>query len=289
MPTIMIAPGRRRPRLAEVGDEVAENAPAEDGDAAHGRRAFLVLVLGPAVLLAEDGLTPAHAAEEPDREAGPDQRDQHGQRAATKRGDEERDPRALASQLASSSSRATARSSKATTRSPTVCVVSWPLPAITHDVAGAAASKRQGDGRAAVGLDERARASTGGDTGDHGVDDGSRILAARVVRRDDDHVGEPAGRRRPSPAAWPRRGRRHSRRPRAPRPAGGLAGRRRGPRPGPRACGRSRRPRRSGWPASTGSNRPGTAGGGREPGGDRWRRRRRAPRPRSPPRARWPR
>ena len=62
-----------------------------------------------------------------------------------------------------------------------------------------------------------------------------------------------------------------------------------GPRPGRRACGRSRRSRRSGWPASTGSNRPGTGGAADSPAATTRRRRCRARSPRSRPPARWPR
>ena len=97
-------------------------------------RAGLVLVLGAAVLLAEDGLAAAHAPEDPDRDARPDQRDHHGQRA--------RDESAVTGPTASS--RIWPRAAglraaggprpgrrRARTRSPIVCVVSWPLPAIS--------------------------------------------------------------------------------------------------------------------------------------------------------------
>ena len=45
----------------------------------------------------------------------------------------------------------------ATTVSPMVWVVSWPLPAITTASPGAGRGQGQGDGRPAVGLDQRAR------------------------------------------------------------------------------------------------------------------------------------
>ena len=65
MPTIMnMAWSEKYSAAAEVGDEVADDGGAEDGEAAHRRRALLVLVLGPAVLLAEDRLALAPAAEE---------------------------------------------------------------------------------------------------------------------------------------------------------------------------------------------------------------------------------
>ena len=59
-----------------------------------------------------------------------------------------------------------------------------------HDVAIDGGLDGQADGGAAVGLDEQARGSTRRDTGEHGGDDGSRILAAGVVRRDHRHIGE---------------------------------------------------------------------------------------------------
>ncbi len=56
-------------------------------------------------------------------------------------------------------------------------------------------------------------------SGEHGVDDGDRVLGSRVVRCHDDVIGEPGRRRRPSAAASPCRGRRRSRTRRCTRPS----------------------------------------------------------------------
>ena len=97
------------------------------------------------------------------------------------------------------------------------------------------------------------------DAADDGVDDRQRVLVTRVVGRDDDTVGEPAPRRRPSAAACRGRGRRRSRTRRSPRPARRPRAPRRAPRPARRACGRSRRSTRERCSpgAVTSSNRPG--------------------------------
>jgi hypothetical protein len=68
----------REVHRADVGDEVADEGGGEDGDAAHGGRAFLVLVLGSELVAAEDRLSAADAAEVADREAGAEDRCRHG-------------------------------------------------------------------------------------------------------------------------------------------------------------------------------------------------------------------
>ena len=59
----------REVHRAHVGDDVADERRRQDGDAAHRGRAFLVLVLGPELVAAEDGLAPPDPAEVADREA----------------------------------------------------------------------------------------------------------------------------------------------------------------------------------------------------------------------------
>ena len=87
---------------------------------------------------------------------------------------------------ARSSSRATSRSSNGMHRRRAIsCPCSWPLPGDQHDVSFAAGLDRPCDRRAPVGLDlELGRA------GEDLVDDRERVLAARIVGRDDRDVGE---------------------------------------------------------------------------------------------------
>ena len=180
MPRITKRPGRRSTRPGGRGRRRSRRRrPTQDGDAAHRRRACLVLVLGAAVLSPEDGLAPARGCGRTDREAGPDQRDDHGDAGR----DEQCDHRP-----ASSSWRATSRSSKGRRSPATVCVVSWPLPAMSTTSPGRRGVQRQGDRRAPIGLGDQAPARRG-DAGQHVGDDGSGILAAGVVRGDDHHVG----------------------------------------------------------------------------------------------------
>ena len=73
---------------ADVGDEPADERGEHDGDAAHRRRALLGhVVLGAAVLLAEDRLAEAPGAERRDQEPGDDQRQDPGRDAGDHHGD----------------------------------------------------------------------------------------------------------------------------------------------------------------------------------------------------------
>jgi hypothetical protein len=67
-------------------------------------------------------------------------------------------------------------------------VVLVPLAGDEHHVAGAGETHRHADGRSPVGLDEDLGAGLA-HAGDDGVDDGARLLGARVVRGDHRHVG----------------------------------------------------------------------------------------------------
>ena len=90
-----------------------------------------------------------------------------------------------------SASRATRRSSNGIVRPASSWPCSWPLPAITT-TSPASAPRQRGGSRAPVGLDHpRGRSMPGQDLGDDRV----RILAARVVGRDDHAVGELLGHR----------------------------------------------------------------------------------------------
>ena len=95
-------------------------------------------------------------------------------------------------------------------RRPNVCVVSWPLPAIsTTSPAAASASARAMAARRSGSV--RARAVHGaGDAGDHGRDDGSGVLASGGCPRSRPPRRRAGRRPRPSPAAWPDRGRRRT-------------------------------------------------------------------------------
>ena len=94
---------------------------------------------------------------------------------------------------ASSSSRATSRSSKGIFRpSSNSWPCSWPLPAITTVSPGSASPERERDRRPAVGLDLDPRAARADPLADLG-DDRLRVLRARVVGGDHGEVGEPVG------------------------------------------------------------------------------------------------
>ena len=87
-----------------------------------------------------------------------------------------------------SASRATSRSSNGIVRSLNSCPCSCPFPAITTTSPSSACSMRRCDGRGAVGLD----VLVAGHAGEDLLDDRGRLLAARVVGRDDRAVGEAA-------------------------------------------------------------------------------------------------
>ena len=104
-------------------------------------------------------------------------------------------------------SRATATSSKGSTRSPTIWPCSWPLPARRMMSSGPGLGDRRGDRLAPARHLARVRSA-----GEDVAPDRGRILAPRIVVGDDDAVGEPRRRPRPFPAACRRRGRRRRRR-----------------------------------------------------------------------------
>ena len=140
--------------------------------------------------------------------------------------------------------RASTRSSNGTDRPPTVWVVSWPLPATSTTSPGSArpTASRMAAARSGSTTTSAPAPSPGPDL----VDDGHGVLGPRVVRGQDDHVGQPRRHRahlRPLPrvavAAAPEQRRSRGRR----RPG-------RGPRSAPPrgrpGCGRSRRAPRPG-------------------------------------------
>ena len=111
-----------RQTIAQMRHGPPDESGTDDRQPSHRRSTRLLLVmLGAVVLLAEDGLTLSAFAEEADEEASSEERHQHRRRAGDHHGDHAPTPNA---------SRTTSRSSKGRTRSPTVCVVSWPLPAM---------------------------------------------------------------------------------------------------------------------------------------------------------------
>ena len=116
---------------------------------------------------------------------------------------------------ACSASRAASRSSNGIVRSANSCPCSAPLPAITTTSPSRAELDRARDRRAPIGLDldvaDRAR--------DDLVDDRLRVLAARVVGRDDRRRRRARRRSAPSAAASRGRGRRRSRRRRSRAPS----------------------------------------------------------------------
>ncbi len=85
-----------------------------------------------------------------------------------------------------SSSRATSRSSNGIVRPASSCPGSWPLPAIDDDVAFAGAPESARDRNRPIRLDQRALPGACEDL----LDDRERILAPRIVRGDEDDVGE---------------------------------------------------------------------------------------------------
>ena len=121
--------------------------------------------------------------------------------------------------------------------------VSWPFPAITHDVAGCAASECGADRERGDRAPRPRACPSRSSPRARGVGDRAGILGARVVGRQDDEVGAAAGGARPSAAACPGRGRRRSRTRRAPggRPRARVP--RRARTRARRACARSRRAR----------------------------------------------
>ena len=178
----MIAWSENGSPCADVGDGPADERRGDDGDPAHRRRALLGhVVLGAEVLLAEDRLAEATGPERRDQEAGHEQRQDPGDDAGDHDGDH------------CSSSRTTARSSNGSTRSPIVCVVSWPLPATTTtssapawSSAGAIAARRSGS-------TDDLRPVSCRHAADHVGDDGGGILRPWVVGCHDDPVGERGG------------------------------------------------------------------------------------------------
>ena len=85
-------------------------------------------------------------------------------------------------------SRATSRSSNGIVRSRSSCPCSWPLPAITTTSPSPAASTARAMAAAPVGLDLLPAVHAREDL----LDDRVGLLAARIVGRDDDAVGEAA-------------------------------------------------------------------------------------------------
>ena len=99
--------------------------------------------------------------------------------------------------MRSSASRATATSSNGSTWLPITWYFSCPLPATSTRSPGPRQLDRPGDRLAAI--DDREQpllavaAGVGGDAALDLLDDPAGILAARIVRRDHDHVAQPAG------------------------------------------------------------------------------------------------
>ncbi len=89
--------------------------------------------------------------------------------------------------------RTTSRSSKASTWSPIVWVVSWPLPATTTTSPARAPSMARAIAAARSGSTTTRATVVGVHAAQHGPDDGGRVLRSRVVRCHDDPIG--AGRR----------------------------------------------------------------------------------------------
>src|SRR5690606_3889784 len=93
------------------------------------------------ILGAEDRLAHLTTLEELDQEPRPEQGDQRRDRAGDHHRDHWLPPSPVSPAISRRTSRTTARSSNGRTSSPTVCVVSWPLPATTTTSPGRAAAR----------------------------------------------------------------------------------------------------------------------------------------------------
>ena len=151
MPTQMISAWvlNGRPSRTWAANQPTERGD-EDRDAAHRRRALLGhVVLGAAVLLAEDRLAEPARAEQGDQRPRGEQRDDAGDDA----GDHDAIIDGVPVAALGRTSRATSRSSKASTWSPIVCVRLVALAGDDHHVAGLGERDRGADRLGAVGLD----------------------------------------------------------------------------------------------------------------------------------------
>ena len=262
-----------RQAVAHVGDDPADEGGDDDGDAAHRRRALLGhVVLGPAVLLAEDRLAEARAVRKSvDQERVTTQREQRRpRRRRSSTGDHGR-ATGLPSRAASSGARPRGRRTAAPGRRSSASS-RGPCRRRPRRRRGRPRPTADGDRRRPVRLDDDARPVL--DPAQHGADDGGRVLRTRVVRCHDDATSAQARPRpRPCAAASGGRGRHRHRTRRSTRPAVdrprrrasdllqpvgrvGVVDDRDDPSPVARA-------------GSTRSKRPGTAPAVGQPGGDR--------------------
>ena len=181
---------------ADVGGEVADDRGTDDGDAAHGGRAGLDGVALGHVLV--DGLADAAGA----RASRSGAWCRAGEATGEAAGDEEGYHAAGSSHGRRQRRRARHRPvvEGRCVRSPTIWSVSWPLPAIDDDVARARPRRPRARWRPRRS-GSTATSAPGGHARPDLVDDGQRVLAARVVggeRPPDRRAGPPP---RPSPAA----------------------------------------------------------------------------------------